>query len=456
MARIRPKICKFCNVGYEADRENSRYCTKACRIAANNQKRRKEPTFKKRLNRMVDNDDFRWIIGECIRAETVEILQGTDLVALLDLIKRSRKTYSYNPETKKRYFHICHVVPARGDEFIGLLHHDNLFIGKADHNQKHGNRCLVNKPKLAIRRDQLKDEWLVKKSYSYTKVRDMMVAYLGDTLESYAKQNPIDTSPKIRLAKKIFKSKSTDHSLSELQVMSTHELRSLEGIITKKPSKKFTKTRKRTFLVNLEECGRHSNHNPNARFLLPYITIGCLFLTQEGEYGLDDVIPWNLLRYCPKLELGIGKTISKFRDWMSNTVSEVLHGGQINHESFRSTFLSYLVVDSTPEQLSENFEAYKFKPAVANIYDAYNQIGFPDLVVRKHATQHTAKPSATRPATISVVVNNTQKGDVNICNQNQVSNKDSVNTCTNIEWITSRIRMANHSTQSPMQYMMAS
>ena len=456
MAKMRQKKCKYCKAQFETKCSKRKYCEdSSCSKDFNNMKRRTKQTWQKRIDRLQNNPFFQWIFRECRRAGTVQILTNPDLPGLFAAYEECRKTYPYDRAKKKVYFQLCHKSPVKGGETIGLLHPENLFIGRSWHNQIQGVNCYEGSG-LSITRESLEDRWAVAKNESIPSIKKKLVKFLGDHLVEYAKIHTINSSKKTGLIKKIKKSGKSPFSASELETMSSEQLSQMVADITQKPEFVIETEPKRSMLVYLNQCLRLASSNTSCEFLVPYLRVACTFLALRREKGLDDVLPPDHYWSCPRFNIVQGKKINEFRDWITLTAYEVLAGKTIDKERFREIFLSYLTVDNTAQELANNQEKYQFVDKVKDIYESYRQIWFSVLVVRKYAMNGSSKPSATRPTTISVVVNNTQKGDVITCNKNQVSSKDSVNIYTNIEWITSRIRMVNHLMQSQTQYMMAS
>ncbi|VVO86100.1 hypothetical protein PS900_02076 [Pseudomonas fluorescens] len=395
MAINRVRVCKTCNAEFTTSQFNAKYCP-LCRPKARkqNQKDKRQTLAEKRVLKLPQSDEWLSVAKECKRAGTIECLQGVDLVALFALRKAKFKTYGYNPETKKSQYHLCHISPAVGKDSVGLLHHLNLFIGTAFHNQKHSNTSYKDRG-LCIPKKQLKSKWKVTEKTSDRVVLDKVVEYLGQVLIDYAKENPINKSQRYPLAKWIFQNDPDNKlPLSKLEAMSMYDLRAIKTKVQEKEAFTIECTTKRSFIVMLEECKRLSEQLPDGQhksditFMIPVLHVAIAFLgRQPDQHGLSSVlvnpygVAWN------PLELRMDMSESKFRDFISFQAFDTLQGKAIDRKMVKSTLSKYLSVTSlTPDYSKSNSSIQKhfaddysqFVQQVPVIKNAIIALGLPD------------------------------------------------------------------------------
>jgi hypothetical protein len=376
MAINRVRVCKTCNTEFNTSQFNAKYCT-ACRpkVRKQNQKDKRQTLAEKRVLKLPQSEEWLWIARECKRAGTVECLQGVDIVELLAVYKAKFKTYGYNSETKKSQYHLCHISAANGKESVGLLHHLNLFIGTAFHNQKHSNTSYKDRG-LCIPKKQLKSKWKVTDKTSNEVVLKKVTEYLGEVLIDYAKENPITITQRIGMAKWIFQNDPDNtFPLDSLKQMSMSDLRAIRTRVEGKPAYTFECTAKRSFIVMLEECERLSEQLPDGQhksdiaFMIPVLQVAIAFLgRQPDQHGLSSVlvnpygVTWNPL----ELRMDMGE--SKFRDFISFQAFDTLQGKVVDRKMVKNTLSKYLSVTSLTPDYSES------DSAIQNHYaDDYSQ-----------------------------------------------------------------------------------
>jgi hypothetical protein len=347
--------------------------------------------------RISQSDEWIWIARECKRAGTVECLQGVDIISLLAVRKAKSKTYSYNSETKKSQFHLCHISPVSGKDSVGLLHHLNLFIAGSLPNQKFSNNSYGGKG-LCIPKNKLKAKWKVSDKDSIGTILKKVVKYLGPVLIEYAKEYPINTSARFGLARWIIKNDPIDTlPLSTLEAMSTTELRVIRANVEQKQVNSITYAAKRSFVVMLEECQRLAeqlptgDHQSNIAFMVPVLQVVSTWLShQPGQHGLSSILTKASGVYWNPLMLRDGMSASKLRDYISFTAFEALQGAPQDRKAIKSKVSEYLDVTSlTPHYGSSHSDMQDhsddnlslFIQQVPVIRDAIIRLGLVDKVM---------------------------------------------------------------------------
>lgn len=204
-------ICCQCSNEYQAKRfvdPSKRYCTSACKQKA---RRARQPKTKveNRFAKLAKNTFWRWVIKECRKAGTVQVLTGHTSATLLVLHLLNNamyKCYGWSSDLKTSLFNICHIQPRRGrNGYIGLLHPANLFIGCSKMNRHQSNKPVPADAGLRIAVSALKQKWAVDQGDTYAAIAEKIRAFLGAALDDYLdKVSSIDLDKRHTLAQRIY------------------------------------------------------------------------------------------------------------------------------------------------------------------------------------------------------------------------------------------------------------
>ncbi|HCS09753.1 MAG TPA: hypothetical protein DIW67_21895 [Pseudomonas sp.] len=399
MAIQRVKKCTLCTTEFNTSQIKAKYCPdcrpRKARIKTQSDRRFK--TAQNRIERLPQSEEWLWVARECRRAGTVEILQGVDLVALFAVYKSKFKTYGYDSESKKSKFHICHIAPVAGKDSVGLLHHLNLFIGSAFHNQVHSNQSYPDRG-LFISNEKLKRKWKVEGNNSDRTILSKVQQYLGQTLIDYAKDNPISTATRFGLARWVFQNDPDNIlQLKKLEIMSARELRAIKAKVEGKEVYNLSYPAKRSFVVMLEECQRLSEQLPDGQhkediaFMTSVLLVAIAWLSRlRGQEGLSNILekPYGV-KWTP-LKLREGMDVSKLRDFVGFQSFQALQGAPVDRMMIRNTLNKYLAVTSlSPDYSASNSsmqrhfseEYSRFVMQVPLVKNAIISLGLPDKVM---------------------------------------------------------------------------
>lgn len=399
MAIQRVKKCTLCTTEFSTSQIKAKYCPDCRPRKARNktQSDRRFKTAQNRIERLPQSEEWLWIARECRRAGTIEILQGVDLLALFAVYKAKFKTYGYNPETKKSKFHLCHIAPVGGEDSVGLLHHLNLFIGSAFHNQVHSNQGYPDRG-LYIPDEKLKKKWKVDEGNSDRTILNKVQKYLDQVLIEYAKDNPISTASRYGLARWIFQNDPENIlQLKELERMSARELRAIKAKAEGKEVFTLNYPAKRSFVVMLEECQRLSGQLPDGQhkediaFMTTVLLVAIAWLSRlPGQEGLSNILekPYGV-KWTP-LEHRDGMDASTLRDFIGFQSFQALQGAPVDRKMIRHTLSKYLSVTSlSPDYSAANSSMQKyfseeysrFVVQVPLVKNAIISLGLPDKVM---------------------------------------------------------------------------
>ncbi|TXR41461.1 hypothetical protein FVE88_00015 [Ectopseudomonas mendocina] len=343
----RKRICEHCNTEFQTSQHKAKFCSKSCK-----DKFRSNKTASNRIKKLPCSDAWLWIARECQRAGTVEILQDVDLEKLFEVYNYRYKCYGYDSEKNNSKFHICHISPTAGKDTVGLLNHQNLFIGSSLANQVQGSKCYQGQG-LSIRRSALSKRWLTSKEETHAKTLEKVKKYLGQKLIDYARKHPIKKAQRFVLAERISKLPENTLSLADLQKMGTQALRKLEAELLGKSLFTISLMAKRSLVVYLEELERFASYGTERQGDLLFVAAAVRAVAQmlaqnPGEHGLSSITATNCRWYYEykPLSLKSEKELSKLRDFISFTAFNTLQGAEIDRGLITNTLRSYLQVDS--------------------------------------------------------------------------------------------------------------
>ncbi|AEV25177.1 hypothetical protein Dsui_0769 [Azospira oryzae PS] len=222
--------CQHCKAELINKRQSAKFCTDNCRTQYNNaiKKKNREATAAKRQaarsNKFDQSTFASYLIGECKRAGTTQVLEGIGLEGLKQLRDLVAKRTTYNGGEYRQYA-ISHIFPAFNPRSgsIGILCPENLVIASTEFNQKRGNKLPKEGAGKCIPIKSLKRKFNVGKRATKSEVLAKIKAAIGATvynafLKEYASKLGLTSRNKIKakLAKhNIHYSKSA--TLEELQ-----------------------------------------------------------------------------------------------------------------------------------------------------------------------------------------------------------------------------------------------
>ncbi len=358
----RSYICSECDTSYTTSRySKTHYCSPSCRSKARSQR-----TASKRIEKLPVSNAWLWVATQCSRAGTVEILQDVDLEKLFSIYNYRQGCYDFCNDSKKPKFHICHISPVAGNSTIGLLHHENLFIGGSLPNQVQGNKSYKGAGKY-IQRINLKKKWLVSKDDSNKKILAKVQKYLGQKLIEYAKKNQIKKAARFTLAERIIKLPENKLPLAELQRKGAQALRELEAELLGKNLYTLSLTAKRSLVVYVQELERFASYDTEKKDDYLFVAAAARILAQylvqtptKVSEGLSEIAQRMFRSYASfkPLSLKEGKDIDKLRDFIAFTAFNTLQGAEVDRALITNTLRSYLQVDnlSVTEHIQPDFD----------------------------------------------------------------------------------------------------
>ncbi len=402
MAIQRKRTCHFCKSEFTTSQHSAKYCSTSCKTKARSNK-----TAAKRIEKIPYSDNWLWVARECRRAGTVEVLQDVDLEKLFDVYNRRYRCYGWDSDKKQSKFHLCHISAVSGEGSVGLLHHQNLFIGGSLPNQVQGTKSYKNAG-LSIRRLALQPRWVIGKDDSDKQVFAKVQKYLGNKLIDYAKANPIRKANRFVIAERIFKHESNRTALVDLRKMSTSALMQLEADLNDTLAYSIKLTAKRSVVVYIEELERFASYGTEKKEDYQFVADACRVVaqwlaSQSKQGGLDSVAAtdcYNAYAFTP-LRIRDGKDAGKLRDFVSFTAFATLQGAPVDRALITNTLRGYLEVISLDVKGSGLTPAYsefsyitetveEFKQNAQKVKDALQVVGLLNGVT-VHRMQEASK-----------------------------------------------------------------
>jgi len=353
------KKCPVCGVEIHHNSKqykNKIYCSAACKKTAFRRRISKKPNPNKTLLTIARNAEFHYLVRQCRRAGTVQILSGHDVHSFAETMNLLRDRPQSDVE-------LCHIAPVKGKNRIGLFHCRNLFYGGCYQNRKFRNRHISGG--MWINHTDLEPQWVINNKMSSTDVLKKIEAFLGKCLEDYLRLNKVKISRKYSLAVQIVELTGQGDPY-DLMIQSRKDLVSLKDQICRRKSFEqcylslnFKQDSK--FLTYIKELGRFISYKgPNA-FKLKQIRFFMVVAYMALE-RVKESETYNKLFYveCEPLinrnffyvKLASPNLWSEFKDFMYETAFFAMHGKMPRLIDFRRKTMSYLVfprvLDSTP------------------------------------------------------------------------------------------------------------
>jgi hypothetical protein len=229
------RVCEHCQATFKTESKTKKYCSVKCSDASRakryyNKKTGKKDTTDKRyaakIKKLANTAFGRYLVSECIRAGTVQILSDSTADDLIQLayLHRLRSRYSGYEEGKPTgFFHLSHIWPARVvDKKLGCLHHLNLVISPAKFNLQHKGSPAIDSAGKYLNTESLLHEYSVRSNATPEAIFKKIRRLLGKSWTSFVTALTIQTNQREQLLKKLTKAglKPSDSlSLAELKTL---------------------------------------------------------------------------------------------------------------------------------------------------------------------------------------------------------------------------------------------
>lgn len=338
------KLCKECKEPiFKRSKQfkNKKYCSVNCRKIASRRKLTAETRIKQGKSMLVQVPHILYLIKECRRAGTVQILSDHSLESFT-------KTMDFIKNKPKGDIEICHIAPCRGKSSRGLLHYKNLFYGGSYQNRNFGSNYLSGG--LKIKRSLLVRRWAVDDKMDNNTILKKVEAFLGDVITNYIGINHLRKSKKRRRVEGILKI-APDRSRDYLFCQDIKYLDNLLLELSQNIALGCDSGSESKYIVYVDELTRFISYGgKRARTLRKLRT-----LMVAGYVALEKIKmskTYNEVFYerygsliKPKYTYAALKNPGKwseFKDFIYEAVFIALQGGRIDIKSFRKEFNLYL------------------------------------------------------------------------------------------------------------------
>lgn len=248
MPTLHPKKCRHCRTSFRPATARALFCDESCRKAASKHKQRatQEANFP---NLAFGN----YLISECVRAGTVQILQSVDLSDLYSLWCFYNKANGFNVDEEfalEPRYELSHICPAAGvPGFIGLLHPLNLVVAPATYNRRRASHWKTGTGKF-LRASDLKPEW---STVGRTRADiAKMIKKVNPTFGTLLEEHKLSYKTRIRYINHLIK--MNVETRATLEAMPLEQLETLYEMHPKMPRKKTMARRLATLTDNPERA----------------------------------------------------------------------------------------------------------------------------------------------------------------------------------------------------------
>ncbi len=330
------QICQFSNQW-----RSQKYCSDRCRKSAFKKKKAAQRRVEQRRANMLQNYEHLYLVYQCRRAGTVQVLYGHDYDSFA-------KTMALVKNRPKLDVDLCHIFPVKGIGRTGLFHHENLFYGGKYQNQKLGNRSFgVGR---FIHNSLLLTEWAVGPNDSTNEVLVKIERYLGSIMVRYLQGLPVRKSPKAVLAQKIAHL-DAKRDFEDLLRATYSDLQSMMHILTNQVQFRLpVKARHSKYMNYLDELSRFISYkDSNCKYLkvvrkLMFIGYVCLAKVRASNTFNAQLVPkyYDFILPCSSACLRVDELWSEFKDFMYDTAFFALQGKRVSLLYLVLTFYKYV------------------------------------------------------------------------------------------------------------------
>lgn len=321
---------------------NQIYCTAKCKKNYHRKKKSLTTRIEQKRANLRQNDEMLYLVRQCRRAKTVQILKGHDLdsfIETMDLIKN-------RPLGDVQ---LCHISPVKGENTTGLFHCENLFYGGSYQNRKFGKKYISGG--LSISNKKLVSKWEVTNAMSNNDILIKIERYLKGIIPKYIEIYPVRKSKKVPIIRKILgvdQSKDFDDLIS----ISYKKLSQQWAEISRTWAPPVILTAESKYIAYMDGLTRFISYGGDRvaifRKLRRIMVIGYMALERIEQSKTYN--KWFYVKYEPLIIRKYSQAMlddpgnwTKFKDLLYAAAFETLQGGQLNMKQFRKMIMSYLI-----------------------------------------------------------------------------------------------------------------
>ena len=338
------KKCAYCLSKIEKDSkqwQNQVYCTSKCRKNAHRKKTAANTRIEKKRANLTQNDEVVYLLKQCRRSKTVQILHGHDLNTFLETMELVRN----RPNANVR---LCHIAPVKGEKTVGLFHCKNLFYGGAYQNRKFGNRYFSGG--MSIKTTELLAKWSVHNEMTNNEILILIEKYLGNIIPKYLEKSPVLKSKKVQIINKIIGINEREKFETLIQLSHQVLTETWAKLSHRKKSVWATQRESKyiTYMDSLTRFIEYSNENSKALIKLRR-TMVIAYMALERETKSSTYNKYFYVKYEPLVNIKYGQAMlinsnswSELKDLIYETAFNTLQGAILDANKFHKRILSYL------------------------------------------------------------------------------------------------------------------
>lgn len=297
----------------------AKYCSTKCGDATRNSRKRVDP-----LEKALKSAFFYYIAGECLRANTLEILQGHTLESLCELHGVYKSNMKWNGYGGSNAYELSHIAPVKGHGRVGMLFAENLVSAPKALNRAHGNKHFGFG--RSIGRLTLNPKHSIDKRWnSPSEVVQMVISYLGKELvlavTKACKIKPAQRSQLVEWILAHYDQANPRHlialgDLSQVHDLKTQQLKHVKNaMLDEEAGEYFASPAAHPAIVLCNELTRLSAYRPELE-VYAYALDEAL-KTQEGAYSLFSKHHEQML-----FDVLHGKSIAVMADTLEMVIGE--------------------------------------------------------------------------------------------------------------------------------------
>ena len=339
------KYCRYCDIeipNKSGQWSSQVYCTARCRKYAHRKNKSLLTRVERKRANLLQNDEILYLIKQCKRAKTVEVLKGHTLdsfIETIDLVKN-------RPAGDVM---LCHIVPVKGEGVTGLFHCRNLFYGGSYQNRKFSQNYFSGG--LFISNNKLLQKWKVTSDMKNNEVLLMIEEYLKDVISEYILVCPVRKSKKVKVIEKII---SMDESVrfDELITYSYSSLQKQWATISRSKEYTIGPAIESKYLAYMDGLTRFISYGGERAVMLKRLrrimVIG--YMSLERVKRSQTYNKYFYVKYEPLINKKYGQAMLRdaddwavLKDIIYNCAFNVLQGDVVDIKRFRKLVMSYLV-----------------------------------------------------------------------------------------------------------------
>jgi hypothetical protein len=194
------KSCSPCKTRFYPVNASHTFCSDKCR-------QRGKRLATKQKSRAQIYAFTSWLVKQCKRAGTVQILTDVDLCDLYIVWKFCRKANGFGldkDEAKQPRFEISHIAPVVGPYITGTLHPSNLVVCPAPYNRARYN-AWDGRSGVWVKNNLLKNQWKVSGDLSVQAVLKQVEMFCPESFDALLTTQKLALSPQAKMIEHLVK-----------------------------------------------------------------------------------------------------------------------------------------------------------------------------------------------------------------------------------------------------------